>query len=104
MTPAQKSAKQKKKLVETPAFGTKTKGFFRDGNISSREGSRDKQFTSGFSTPGVSSRTKKLKGSVVETSKSSTPKLEMVSQHTVINETMVNSTKRILQDKVKPFS
>ena len=31
-------------MVETPAFGTKTKGFFKDSNISglsSREGSRE---------------------------------------------------------------
>ena len=60
---------QRKKLVETPAFGTKTKGFFKDASAGSREGSRDKKggHVSGFSTPGVQSRSKNklMKGAII---------------------------------------
>ena len=45
---------QRKKLVETPAFGTKTKGFFKEAS-GSRDGSPSKNpmSVSGFSTPAV---------------------------------------------------
>ena len=102
-----KNARQKKKLVETPAFGTKTRGFFKDNVPLSDSSIDDKLQVGGFQSPALQSRVKKLKGSLVEPSTNSTTKLVGVSNANTINnsqEAMASSTKKSLQDKIRPQS
>jgi len=87
--------------VETPAFGTKTRGFFKENGHKSRESSRESSLTGGFVTSATQSKTKKLKGSMVEKSTGSN-KILATANPQFINETMVASTKRAMQEKLRP--
>ena len=89
--------------METPAFGTQRRGFFKDGAgmSRSRESSVDDMVAGGFTSSDAMTRSKKLKGSMVEKPTGSS-KLVPTSSPRRVNETMVASSQRTTREKLRP--